>query len=214
MSDRAYDFWLLDLDGTVVDVHEPYIHEVLDEVGDRLGYGFTDREAELVWHGVGGGRDRVFAEKGIDAGRFWDVFHAVDDPAGRAEATYLYDDARAVADLAGPVGVVTHCQPYLTGPVLDALDIRDWFDTVVCCSTEVGWKPEPGPVELAVSNLQVGDDERGAMAGDDPRDVRAAHNAGLDGVRVARRDHVLGETEHRRDRRRVSRLTELPGWPS
>jgi len=214
MSDRPYDFWLLDLDGTVVDVREPYVHEVVGEVGDRLGHDFTAREAELVWHGVGDRRDRVFEEKGIDAGRFWEVFHEVDEPAARAEATYVYDDAAAVADLAGPVGVVTHCQSSLTGPVLDALDIRDWFDTVVCCSAETGWKPDPTPVELAVSELSVADDAYGAMAGDDPRDVQAAHNAGLEGVRVVRPNHAARVTDGSEDGRRVSRLTELPGWPS
>jgi phosphoglycolate phosphatase len=189
-----YDFWLLDLDGTVVDVRESYVREVVDAVGDRLGAGFGDREAHLIWYGPDEGRAGVFERKGLDPDRFWDVFHEVDRPGARAEASYVYDDAAAtVPDLAGPVGVVTHCQEYLTGPVLDALDIGDWFDTVVCCSHETGWKPDPAPVEMAVADLGVRGDRRGAMAGDDPRDVLAAHNAGLDGIHVARPDHPATE---------------------
>jgi phosphoglycolate phosphatase len=212
MAGRTYDFWLLDLDGTVVDIEQPYIHEVIDEVGDRLGHGFTDREAELLWYGIGNARAELLTEAGIDRERFWDEFHAVEEPVSRADATYVYDDAADfVPELAGPVGVVTHCQEYLTEPVLERLDIADWFDTVVCCSDETGWKPDPAPVEIAMRELGVGHNGHvGAMAGDDPQDVRAAHNAGIDGIHVSRPERnwdgerVLGD-------HRVSELTSLLG---
>jgi phosphoglycolate phosphatase len=190
MTGRDYDFWLLDLDGTVVDVRQSYVHEVVEAVGERLGVGFTDREANLIWYGPGQAREAMFARKGVDSEAFWGVFHEVDRPENRAEASYVYDDAAAtVPGLQGPVGVVTHCQEYLTGPVLETLDIGDWFDTVVCCTHETGWKPDPRPVEMAIADLDTRDAETGAMAGDGPRDVQAAHNAGLDGIHVARHDH-------------------------
>jgi len=191
MASPDYDFWLLDLDGTVVDVRQQYVHEVVETVGDRLGTGFTDREATLIWYGPGQAREAAFARKGVDPEAFWGVFHEVDRPENRAEASYVYEDAAAtVPDLSGPVGVVTHCQEHLTGPVLEALDIGDWFDTVVCCTHETGWKPDPTPVEMAIADLEIQDGWTGAMAGDGPRDVRAAHNAGLDGVHVVRHDHL------------------------
>jgi len=212
MTGRDYDFWLLDLDGTVVDIEQPYIHEVLGEVGARLGHGFTDHEAELLWYGIGNAREEILGGAGIDPGEFWDTFHAVEEPVSRAAATYVYDDAAAfVQGLETPVGVVTHCQEYLTGPVLEQLDIADWFDTVVCCSEETGWKPDPTPVELAMGDLGVGGNgHAGAMVGDDPADVQAAHNAGLDGIHVSRPNRnwagkrVLGD-------RRVAELTDLSG---
>lgn len=185
-----YDFWLLDLDGTVVDVEVSYIHEVGSEVGDRLGVSFTAREAEQLWYGFGGTREAVFAEHDLDPEAFWDTFHAVEDPDRRAAATHVYPDAAAlVTDIDTPVGLVTHCQEFLTGPILDALDIADWFDTVVCCDEDIGWKPDPRPLELAMDDLGVaGNGHVGAMVGDDPRDVGAAHNAGLDAVHVERHD--------------------------
>ena len=187
MAGGNYDFWLVDLDGTIVDIERRYIHEVVQEVGDRLGHGFTDREAELLWYGIGTVREQIFTGSGIDSSRFWDVFHEVEEPRSRADATYVYDDAADfVPELETPVGVVTHCQEYLTGPVLERLDIDDWFDTVVCCSDETGWKPDPTPVEMAMANLDVDRLHAGAMVGDDPADVQAAHNAGLDGVHVSR----------------------------
>ena len=190
MAETSYDFWLFDLDGTVVDVDPSYPREVFTEVGDRLGHEFTDREVELLWYGVGGARDELLAEFGIDPDRFWTVFHEVEDPRTRAESTFIYDDAAALLPaLDRPTGVVTHCQDYLTGPLLDHHDIRDWFDTVVCCDDDLGWKPDPAPVEHAMVDLDVAHNgHEGALVGDDPADIGAAWNAGLDAVYVNRVD--------------------------
>jgi phosphoglycolate phosphatase len=200
MSHAAdYDVWLFDLDGTLVDVEPSYIHETLGEVGDRLGHEFGPAEAEAIWHGFGAGANDVLAERGVDIEAFWETFHEVEDPIARAEAAFCYDDAEWVGALDEPVGLVTHCQSYLTGPVLDRLDLRDWFDTVICCDAETGWKPDAGPVELALADLGVGQDPAGPLVGDNPSDVGAAWNAGLEGVHVERHGHerrgccVLGD---------------------
>jgi phosphoglycolate phosphatase len=182
-----YDFWLLDLDGTLVDVEWPYIRETFDRVGDRLGRTFTDEQARRLWYGLGADREAQIAALGIDREAFWPTFDEVEKPAERVEATTLYDDAAFVADLDGPVGLVTHCQPFLTEPVLRTLDIHDWFDAVVCCSDELGWKPDPTPVERTMSELDVaGNGNRGVLVGDGANDVGAAWNAGLDAVHVER----------------------------
>ncbi len=139
--EREYDFWLLDLDGTLVDVEWSYTREVFDQVGDRLGREFTDQEADILWNGLTGSRDRQLEEWGVDPTAFWEAFHEEEDPLVRAEQTYLHEDAAFVADLEVPVGLVTHCQEFLCEPVLDAVGIRDWFDTRLCCTEETGWKP-------------------------------------------------------------------------
>jgi len=206
----AYDFWLLDLDGTLVDVEESYVLDVMGEVGDRLGHGFSEQEAAHIWHTLGGSADDPIEDAGLDPERFWAVFHEVEDPVARAEATYLYDDAAFVADLDAPVGLVTHCQAYLTDPVLTHVGIDDWFDAVVCCDDETGWKPDPTPVELSMRELGVGHNgHEGVLAGDGPHDVGAAWNAGLDAIHVERHGHdrrglcVLGD-------HRVRGFDELP----
>jgi phosphoglycolate phosphatase len=204
----AYDYWLLDLDGTLVDVEWAHVRDVFDEVGDRLGRRFTDREAELLWHGLTGSRNEQLEQMGVDVDAFWTAFHDIENPQRRAEATFLYDDAEVVAELDAPVGVVTHCQSYLTDPVLDHLDIRDWFDVVVCCDEDLGWKPDPNPVEYTLHELGVTRTADGVLVGDGPNDVGAAWNAGLDAVHVERHGH------HRRGRcvvadHRVSELTEF-----
>jgi phosphoglycolate phosphatase len=210
MSTSPYDFWLLDLDGTLVDVEESYIEEVVGEVGTRLGASFDAWESEMLWYGPTEPRNRILRAHDVDRRRFWDTFHEVEEPETRAAATHLYPDAeRFLTALDEPVGLVTHCQEYLTAPVLDELDIGDWFDTIVCCSEETGWKPDPQPLEMAMTDLGVGyNGHRGAMVGDDPGDTGAAWNAGLSAIHVSRRDPervgqcVLGD-------RRVGSLAEL-----
>jgi phosphoglycolate phosphatase len=188
MAEPPYEKWVFDLDGTLIDVDPAYVHDVFDRVGDRLGYEFTDEEAEAVWHGLGGFRNDQLAEWGVDVGRFWEVFHEEECPEARADATFLYDDAAAVADLEAPTVLVTHCQQYLTDPILEGLDIRDWFDAVVCCTEETGWKPDPEPVQMALSAAGA-NGGRGVLVGDGPQDIGAAWNAGLDGAHVERHGH-------------------------
>jgi phosphoglycolate phosphatase len=179
-----YDFWLFDLDGTLVDAEWEYTRAAFDRVGERLGRRFTDREAEILWHGLGGSRNEQLRRWGVDPETFWEAFHAIEDPEARAAATRLHEDARFVGDLDAPTGLVTHCQRYLTEPVLDRLEIRDWFDVVVCCTEDLGWKPDPRPVEHAIAGLGV--EGAGVLAGDGACDVGAAWNAGLDAVHVER----------------------------
>jgi phosphoglycolate phosphatase len=199
-SPSDYDAWLFDLDGTLVDTEWSYTREVFDRVGDRMGREFTDREAEILWHGLGGSRNERLRSWGFDPTSFWEAFHDVEDPETRAEATYLYDAAAHVADIDGPVGVVTHCAEFLADPVMENLDIADWFDVVLCCDDETGWKPDPRPLELALGDVGLEPaTHHGVYVGDAASDVGAAMNAGLDAVHVERhapekRGHcVLGD---------------------
>jgi phosphoglycolate phosphatase len=212
MSTSGFDFWMLDLDGTLVDVEESYIQEIVGEVGECVGASFDAWESEMLWYGPSEPRARILQTHGVDRERFWAAFHEVEEPESRAAATHLYPDAEAfLATVDAPVGLVTHCQEYLTGPVLDELDIADWFDTVLCCSEETGWKPDPEPIEMAMADLGVGHNgHHGAMVGDDPGDTGAAWNAGLSAIHVSRRDpERIGRCV--RGDRRISSLTELTG---
>ena len=199
MVAHEYDFWVLDLDGTLVEVDPGYVHDVMARVGDRVGHRFSEAEAEAVWHSLSGDPNGRLASWGIDPTRFWEVFHEEEDPEARADATFLYDDAEMFAELGRPVALVTHCQRYLTDSVLERLHIRDWFDTVVCCTDETGWKPDPTPVERALADLDVDRTGRGILAGDGPHDIGAAWNAGLEGAHIERHGHhrrgmcVLGD---------------------
>lgn len=182
-----YEYWLFDLDGTIVDVERRYILDLLGHVGEDIGYRFTDNEAVTLWRALGGPPEAHLARMGIDPDAFWSSFHKLEEPERRVDATFLYGDAEAIGALDAPVGLVTHCQPYLTRPVLRALDIEDWFDTIVCCHDGIGWKPDPRPIERAMAELGVNGNP-GAMTGDTPADIGAAWNAGIDGIHIERVD--------------------------
>ncbi len=194
----SYDRWVFDLDGTLVDVESAYVHDLLGRVGDRIGYPFSEREAEALWHGFDGERNETLRAAGLDPERFWDVFHDEENAEVRAESSFLYDDADFVGEIDAPTVLVTHCQGYLTEPVLSTLDIADWFDTVVCCTAETGWKPDPAPVRRALSAVGAKTGP-GILVGDAVHDIGAAWNAGLDGAHVERHGHerrgrcVLGD---------------------
>lgn len=212
MTPPGYDFWVLDLDGTLVDTEWTYTRAVFDRVGECLDRSFSDREAAVLWHGLGGSRNEYLEGLGFDDPMaFWEVFHAVEDPAARVEATYLHDDASFVANLDVPVGLVTHSQPVVANQVLDTLEIRDWFDTVVTCSDDLGWKPDPAPVELAMEHLGVDPAiHDGVLAGDGANDVGAARNAGLASIHVERHDPDRRTGRVRSDYR-IASFDEL--WP-
>jgi len=214
MSSGSYDFWLLDLDGTLIDVEQQYIYDIMNSVGRRFGIAFSEWEAEMLWYGPSQSRATIMDRHNIDLEPFWEAFHEIEQPERRAAASHLYaDTAQFVKSIDRPVGIVTHCQEFLTEPVLERLGIRDWFDTVICCSDETGWKPDPTPLELAMSDLGVRDSGHGAVVGDDPSDVAAAWNAGLTGIHIERRDpERVGQCV--RGDRRVRSLTELQELPN
>ncbi len=187
MAGSEYDFWLLDLDGTIVDVEWAYVRDIFDTLGDRFDRPFTDQEATVLWYGLSESRDAQLRRMGVDRDQFWTVFDALENPDRRAEATYLHEDATMLREIKAPTGIVTHCRPRLTNAVLDQLGIRDWFDVVICCNDDLGWKPNPGPVVRAVKQLDVSfEADQGLLVGDSPCDVGAAWNAGLDAAHVER----------------------------
>ena len=204
-----YDYWLFDLDGTLIDTAPAYRRSLFERIGERLGYRFSDEEVERLWYGLGDGRTQCLRSLDIEPDRFWRLFHDEEDPKARADATFLFEDALVLKEISVPVGLVTHCQDYLTGPVLETLGIRDWFDSIVCCTDETGWKPDRQPIDLVTAEMEIsGRSPQGVFVGDDPYDTGAAWNAGLDSIHVERvdpaaRGHcVMGDY-------RVSTLFEL-----
>ena len=197
----AYDYWLFDLDGTIVDVEREYAREVICRAGERLDIQFSPQQADCLWYGLGGSPEMHLRQWGIDAEGFWEAFHAVEDPLARVDHTFLYPDADFIGDIDVPVGLVTHCQPFLAQPVLQELDIEDWFDVIVFCNDELGWKPDPAPVERAKQRLGHSLNGNGALVGDSPADIGAAWNAGLAGIHVERHGHDARGCCVRADRR-------------
>lgn len=216
MAGHAYDAVLFDLDGTLVAPEFEHVRSIFDEVGRQLDHHFADETASRLWHGLGGPRNDQLRELGVDVAEFWRVFDETEDPQDRAAAMDVFDDAAIAADLEVPTALVTHCPPEPTAAVLQHHGIGDWFDAVVSCSDDLGWKPDPGPIEhalgeIGMEHLVADGDSGGRIAtdggrattgavpgapteppagalyvGDTAGDVGAAWNAGLDALYVGR----------------------------
>lgn len=184
-----YDCIIFDLDGVLVDVEDSYKHEVFAEVGDRLDDTFTERQIQSLWHGVGAGsRDDILRNWGYsDPREFWRVFDELDTPERRLQHTYAYSDVNALRDLDARMGIVTHSPPELAEPALRKTGLSELFDSVVSCSYDIGYKPNPEPIEKCAGELGAGDGA--VMIGDSVSDVRGAWNAGLTAGHIDRVGH-------------------------
>lgn len=173
-----FDSYVFDLDGVLVDVHDSYKHEIFDEVGDELGYDFTEDEIHRLWYGVEERRD-IIESWGYEPREFWEVFDALDRPERRVEHTYVYEDTEVIESLDAPTGLITHSPPELARPALEKAGLNDAFDSVVCCSYDIGYKPDPTPFELCLNEMGVEASDDSVMVGDSLSDVRGAWNAGM-----------------------------------
>jgi len=172
-----FDSYVFDLDGVLVDVNDSYKREIFDEVGDEFGRGFTDDEIHRLWYGAEE-RSDIIESWGYEPKEFWEVFDAVDSPERRVEHTYVYEDTEIIPDLDAPTGLVTHSPPELARPALEKAGLQDIFDSVVCCSYDIGYKPNPEPFRLCLNEMGASTEDA-VMVGDSVSDVRGAWNAGL-----------------------------------
>lgn len=195
-----FDGYLFDLDGVLVDVSDAYKHEIFAEVEDELERSFTDDQIRNLWHGLGAeSRDDILRSWGIDEPRrFWEVFDALDTPERRIEHTYAYEDADVVADIDAPTGVVTHSPYELAEPALERAGLDGHVDALVSCSYELGWKPDPAPIEKCAREAGAPLGEETVLIGDSASDVRGAWNAGIAAGHVDRVGHRV-DADHNLD---------------
>jgi len=184
-----FDSYVFDLDGVLVDVHDTYKREIFDEVGDELRRDFTDDEIHRLWYGVEE-RSDIIESWGYEPREFWEVFDALDRPERRVEYTYAYDDTGIIPDLNAPTGLVTHSPPELARPALEKAGLRGAFDGVVCCSYEIGYKPDPKPFRLCLDKMGASAEDA-LMLGDSLSDVRGAWNADMTAGHIDRVGHSV-----------------------
>lgn len=107
-----------------------------------------------------------------------------------------HDDVGALRSLEQPLGLVTDNDPLTVAFLLRRFDLSDLFETVRCRAvTPRGLrrqKPDARNLEAALADL---DADSPVYVGDMPRDVEAAHRAGIDAVFVARPSHSVAVPE-------------------
>ena len=183
---------LFDLDGTIIDsapdvcasvnrVLETMSRPSISVADTKLLVGFGARtlvEKALAMTGPPG------SEEDIDfllAG-FLDGYRR-----NPSEHTVLFPGARAALERfkeAGvELGICTNKPEATCFPVLEALDLRRYFDTVICGDTLEFKKPDPRHVFHTLDAMGVVRDDA-AFIGDSETDINAAINAGLPSVLV------------------------------
>lgn len=200
-----FDSYIFDLDGVLVDVHDNYKHRVFEEVGEVFNTEFTEEQVLNLWHGVGAGsRDEILRSWGYEPRDFWRVFDEIDTPERRIKHTYAYSDADALDNIDACMGVVTHSPPELAEPALEKTGLLDRFDSIVCCSHELGYKPEPAPIRKCAEELGAGD--KTIMIGDSASDIYGAWNAGLTAGHIDRVGHKINADIN------IKSLAEIPDF--
>jgi phosphoglycolate phosphatase len=176
---------IFDLDGTLVDsardlqdatnallAEKGFRPISLDEVKSMIG----DGPAKLV--------ERAIAATGGDlarlpefVARFLKIYEA--NASHHTEAyPGVVDTLANLRRLGLPLAVVTN-KPYAaTIDILEALDLRIYFEAVIGGDTLPERKPHPAPILMALKRLDVAP-EAALMVGDNYHDVQAARAAGV-----------------------------------
>jgi phosphoglycolate phosphatase-like HAD superfamily hydrolase len=88
----------------------------------------------------------------------------------------------ALEELAGRgtrLGVVTNLPAWIASPMLDALEISPFLQSVVCYGNTRRHKPHPEPLEAALRDLDSKATEDAWYVGDTPSDAAASAAANL-----------------------------------
>jgi phosphoglycolate phosphatase len=181
---------LLDLDGTLVDsahdlqaslnatLREEGLRELtVSEVKSMIGDGAA-KLVERAWTATGGDGGRLRAGQS----RFLQHYER-----NATHATQAYPGVAETLDVLHGTGMrlacVTNKPEAPARHILETLELARYFDIVVGGDTLPVRKPDPAPLEYALSALSVRPG-RAVMVGDNYHDVAAAQAAGLRSVIV------------------------------
>ena len=170
---------IFDLDGTIIDNYDKYLEHMLTCVGDEIGCKFTLKHAKDLWYSIGAeSRDEVISGWGVEPDRFWEVFNRFESLEEKLKNTYVYDDALFLKDLDMPKGIVTHTSLEHTQKLLELVDMRECFMSIIACTEETGFKPSPLPIMYCLMEMKIKPEEA-IYFGDTISDMMAARYAGV-----------------------------------
>ena len=177
---------IFDLDGTIIDNREDYMELMLKRVGNDLGRDLTLGHARELWYAIDAeSRDEVIKRWGINPDKFWTIFNKYENVEDKLKSTYLHPDAEVLKGLDLPKGIVTHTSYDHTDKLLSLVGMRPFFNPIIACTEDTGYKPSPLPLLYCVIDMQLRPDEV-IYVGDTLSDMMAAKNAGIKSVYINR----------------------------
>ncbi len=182
---------IFDLDGTIIDNSDDYMELMLKRVGNDLGYDFTLKHAKELWYSINTeSRDAVIRSWGFNPDRFWTAFNKYENIDEKLKSTYLHDDTAILKGIKMPMGIVTHTSYDHTDKLLQKVGMRQYFNPIIACTEETGYKPSPLPIIYCVMDMKLKFDEV-VYVGDTLSDMLAAKNAGIKSVYINRFNRTL-----------------------
>lgn len=176
---------LFDLDGTLIDTAADFIR-IIQNMCREEGRAVVD--ADLIRTQVSEGARAmvklVYPELAVDdpiflahRQRFLDLYGediAVDTDLFQG----MYPLIEDLENHNIPWGIVTNKPRGLSESLLQALNLSERCAVLVCPEDVTHTKPDPEPMYLAASHLQI-DPKQIIYVGDHPRDIDAGRNAGM-----------------------------------
>jgi len=181
---RSYSGYLFDLDGTLVDT-APDINAALNTALASRGYSTVDEHLTRHWvgHGARALVTQAIESKGLPARILEELV-----------AAFIKNYENRIADLSRPypgvvealielgdrgarLAVVTNKMTRLSKPLLEALQLDQYFSSIVCGDTADLPKPAADPALHACRELGVSTADT-LFVGDSDTDVKCARAAG------------------------------------
>ena len=204
---KEYDTYIFDFDGTIVD-SEASLFPVFKAAFAEIGREVTREESNQYIHISLGETMALTKIEGEDRQRFMDsILVHLDDPESIAMIRFFPEAEEVFKELLArgkKIGIGSNNVVKHMNLVLDGLNGRDYFMTIVGSDRVAHAKPAPDIMYLACEDLGVPCNEKAVYVGDSLQDVATGLASGADGILVDRRN------EHPDfDGKRISSLKEL-----
>ena len=174
---------LFDLDGTLIDT-APEMHLAVNVLLEEEGLKPLPYESVRphVSNGVMGIFKNIFEDNPQFGGRrFHRYLDIYDDHLGIHAKTFpgIDEVLSAIEDLGINWGIVTNKSKRFAKPLLRKLKLLKRASCLVCGDTTNNLKPDPEPINHALSLLQTKNTKGSFYIGDSKKDVDAARAAGI-----------------------------------
>ncbi len=179
---------LFDLDGTLIDstdaITGTFFHVFENE---KFNYEGT---IEDIKREIGYPLEIMFGNLGVSKTRVWDFVAAYKNryqQISKAQTTLLHN-AKLSLDVAqkfARMGIVTTKTTQYTIPLLEHMEIFDYFETIIGYQEVKNPKPHPEPIFKAMENMNINSSDYDVwMIGDTKLDMIAAQEASVHSVAV------------------------------
>ena len=174
---------LFDLDGTLIDT-APEMHMALNSLLIEQGRESVslDYVRPHVSNGVLGIFSAVFDDDPVFEGRRYKRYLKLyENVVGRYASLFNEMDIvlNSIEENNHLWGIVTNKSKKFTEPLLRRLDLTGRLSCLICRDDVNNIKPDPEPLNLALSKLQYEDLNRCYYIGDSKKDIQSARSAGI-----------------------------------